>query len=57
MTNPKKPLEQMTDNELLQIQVKLLSKIRDNTDKIFMLLAIVVTLTVLGPILYALSVS
>lgn len=55
MVIPKKPLEQMTDSELLQTQVKLLSKIRDNTDKIFMLLAVFAGLTILGGIIIATS--
>ena len=55
MSNVKKALEQMTDSELLQIQVKQLSKIRENTDKIFMLLAVLVGLTVLGGIIMATS--
>lgn len=53
MSTPKKPLDQMSERELLETQVRLLSKIRSNTSNTLTLFAIVTALVVLAGIITA----
>jgi hypothetical protein len=55
MSTPKKPLDQMSERELLETQVRLLSRIRSNTSNTLTLIAVVTALVVLGGIVMAMS--
>lgn len=51
----KKPLDQMNERELLETQVKLLSRIRSNTSNIQMIVGILLGILILGGIISAVS--
>lgn len=55
MAESKKPLDQMNERELLETQVKLLSRIRSNTSNILTIVGIMAALAILGGIIAAVS--
>lgn len=55
MSNSKKPLDQLSDRELLETQVKLLSRIRTNSANILNLMIAMVVLMIMGAIISAAS--
>lgn len=55
MAESKKPLDQMNERELLETQVKLLSRIRSNTSNILTVVLVLGGLMILGGIIAAAS--